>query len=205
MKLPKKYFDNLTAARYREYLKLLPHIKKENTRIITMLIFTFVAMSIFGFFAINPTLSTITELKKQLADSTALHQQLTIKINNLSNLQAQYNSLAPDLPYVFAAIPNSPYVPTFMGQIQTLAINTQLSIISLQVEELELTTKIKLAKGYSYAFVLQASGTYDNIAKFLMSITQFSRIVTIEQVSLARAQGKIPGLIVIVRGRTYFD
>src|SRR4051794_1976618 len=98
MKLPKNYFENLTAAKYREYLKLLPSIHDERTQLITMLIFTFVALSFFGLFAINPTLSTIVELKKELSDSQFVDQQLTNKINNLESLQQRYNLLGPDLP-----------------------------------------------------------------------------------------------------------
>ena len=82
MKLPRHYFTDLSAAKYREYLKLLPNIQNEKTKAITMLIFTFVAMSFLGIFAINPTLSTIVELNKQLEESKFVHEQLQTKINN---------------------------------------------------------------------------------------------------------------------------
>src|SRR6266699_3633243 len=121
MKLPKHYFDNLSAAKYREYLKLLPDMQKENVRAITMLIFTFAALSFFGVFAINPTLSTIITLKKQLADSSFVAEQLLTKINNLSALQTKYNLLQNDLPVLLEAIPDNAAAPTLMGQVVGLA------------------------------------------------------------------------------------
>ncbi len=111
MKIPKNYFENLSTSKYREYLKLLPNFHEENTRIITTLILTFLAMSFFGIFAINPTLSTIVTLKKQLADSQLVHEKLGTKINNLSSLQQQYTQLSSELPVVFEAIPQTAQAP----------------------------------------------------------------------------------------------
>ena len=75
MKLPKNYFESLSITKYREYLKLLPATKRENTKAITMLIFTFISLSVLGLFAINPTLSTIIELQKQYEESQFVHEQ----------------------------------------------------------------------------------------------------------------------------------
>src|SRR5882724_3344563 len=101
MQLPKNYFANLSTVRYREYLKLLPKIKNDSSRAITMLILTFLAMAFLSIFAINPTLTTIVELQKQLQDSQFVYQELQTKRNNLSNLQDQYKVLSDnnDLPY----------------------------------------------------------------------------------------------------------
>ena len=84
----------MSLRKYRAFLKLLPPIKNENTRIITTLILTFAAMTFFGAFAINPTLTTIVNLKKQLEDSQIVYNKLVEKNNNLSFLLNQYNSLS---------------------------------------------------------------------------------------------------------------
>src|SRR6185369_4829855 len=111
-KLPQNYFENLSVTKYREYLKLLPHMKKESTKLITMLIFTFISLSLLGIFAINPTLSTIIELQKQYDESQFVYQQLKTKSNNLSTLHQQYQVLSDDLPYVYDAIPQKADIPT---------------------------------------------------------------------------------------------
>lgn len=138
MKLPRAYFNNLTASRYREYLKLLPDIQKENTRAVVTLIFTFFAMSFFGIFAINPTLSTIVTLKKQLADSQLVHDNLKTKISNLSVLQQQYAQLNADLPIVFEAIPEEARATSLLGQIMGLAKEKRVVIVSLGTAKISL-------------------------------------------------------------------
>lgn len=138
MKIPKNYFNNLPASKYREYLKLLPNMQKENTRIITTLILTFFAMSFFGIFAINPTLSTIVTLQKQLADSELVYEKLKTKITTLSSLQQQYANLQADLPVVMEAIPKIPDAPLLTAQIHGLAKQRNIKITSFSISGVQL-------------------------------------------------------------------
>lgn len=204
MKLPKSYFENITTAKYREYLKLLPDMKKENTRIITMLIFTFAALSFFGVFAINPTLTTIVDLRKKLEDNTRVHEQLQTKISNLSTLQQKYSELTQDLPIVLEAIPESPSAALGVGQVQSLAEAAGLEITSLRVFEVQLaaTTQLPL-RGGSFSFMLEAEGNYDDMLAFTTMLTQMNRIVTIETMGMSR-DPQTNVLTLNVRGKEYF-
>jgi Tfp pilus assembly protein PilO len=204
MKLPKSYFNNLSSAKYHEYLKLLPNMQQENTRIITMLIFTFAAMTFFGIFAINPTLTTIVDLKKQLADSQYVQEQLRTKINNLSTLQQRYNEITPDVPVIFSAIPDTPSAPLFVGQVETLAKQAHLSVTSLRVSEVQLITQKNTAsRNASFSFQLEATGTYEDMLTFAKLLSQMNRIVTVESMGIAK-DTKQEKLLVTVRGREYF-
>lgn len=204
MKLPKTYFENLSASRYRQYLKLLPALKSSHAKAITMLIFTFGALSFLGIFAINPTLVTIVDLQKQLADSQLVHEKLTTKMNNLSNLQQQYNLLAGDLPAIYDAIPQQASVPQFVAQVEAIAKKSTITITSLQVSQVPLTAgNANETTALSFVFALEATGTYDNITNFLSTLTNFSRIVTLESVSVSK-DPKQDGLVLEVRGREYF-
>lgn len=57
-----------------KYLQLLPNLKGEKTQKFTTLILTFFALSFFGLLAINPTISTISELNKELEDNKFVDQ-----------------------------------------------------------------------------------------------------------------------------------
>lgn len=206
MKLPKTYFSNLSTEKYREYLKLLPNMKEENTKIITMLILTFAAMTFFGLFAINPTLTTIVELQKQLADSEYLKEQLTTKITNLSALQQQYTTISPELPVLFEAIPQDPLAPYFVGQVEAVAKIANLSIISIHVSEVQLTTDTKAKPGIplsSFTTTIEAQGTYEDILQFAEELTHMNRIVTIETFGISKDK-ETESLIVTLRTREYF-
>lgn len=204
MKIPKTYFQNLSAAKYREYLKLLPEQHKENVKLFINLVLTFSALMFFGLFAINPTLSTIVELKKQLADNTFVQEQLSKKISNLSTLQQKHNLINADLPIIQAAIPEEASAPTLTGQLQALAEENAISITSLRISEVQLTSEKQTSPaGSSYIFFLEGEGTYDNMLHFSESLANLSRIVTIESMSISKDSQK-GKLMLSLRGKTYF-
>lgn len=204
MKLPRNYFENLTASKYREYLKLLPDMKKDNTRIITTLILTFTAMSFFGIFAINPTLSTIVDLRKQLTDSEFVAEQLETKIANLSTLQNKYTQLAPDIPVVLEAIPENPAATLLVGQVQTIARDNNITILSLRISEVQLTSNVQSpTKGSSFTFLIEAKGNYQSMIAFVDKLTRFNRIVVIDSLGINK-DNKQNSLLLNVRGRAYF-
>jgi Tfp pilus assembly protein PilO len=204
MRLPKTYFENLSAAKYHEYLKLLPNMEHENTSIFITLALTFAALSFFGIFAINPTLSTIFDLKKQLADNKAVEKQLSTKINNLSSLQQQYTQLGPDLPIVFAAIPKKADAPLLTAQVAALAQKEKVTITTYRVAEVLLASNKQAAsKTTSYIFTLQASGNYDDMINFASSLARLNRVVTVESMNIGK-DPKAGQLLLTIRGRQYF-
>lgn len=203
MKLPKSYFESLSAAKYREYLKLLPNMHEETMRSFMTLALTFGALSFFGVFAINPTLSTIVDLKKQVADNKAVDQQLTTKINNLSSLQQQYNQLGPALTNVYTAVPKSAEVPLLSAQIAALAKKNTLAITTYRVAQVQLATKQPNTKTQSFIFTLQATGNYNNMLTFSSELANLDRIITVESMEIGR-DSKTNDLVVTIRGRQYF-
>ena len=206
MKLPKNYFENLTASKYRAYLKLLPNMRKESNKAIVMLIFTFIALSFLGFFAINPTLTTIVELKKQLEDSQFVHDQLTTKMANLSSLQQQYEILTPDLHIIIDAIPQNPQVAVLAGQLEALAPKYGVQIKSIRIEKVVLATtkKTKLPPATSFLFTMDAVGEYDAMMDFASAITNFNRIVTITGITLTKDVNS-NDLLLTIEGKQYFQ
>lgn len=203
MKLPNNYFENLSASKYRDYLKLLPNIEKENTSLFVMLALTFGALSFFGIFAINPTLSTIFELQKELEENQSVATQLETKTNNLHLLQQQYTTMEPDFRYVFDAIPTSANAPLLSAQVQALAKSNRVTITAYRIAEVQLASEKKSPKALSYTFTLQAEGTYQDLINFSKSLAQFSRIVTIESMSIGR-DSETNELALTIRGRQYF-
>jgi len=202
MKLPKNYFEGLAATKYREYLKLLPDIHKENTQLISVIIFTLAALSFLGIFAINPTLTTIVELKKQLADSEFVEQQLTAKIADLGTLQQKYTSLSGDIPVVYGAIPQNPTLPLLIAQVQGLAKSKNVHITAIHVSEVQLAGAHENPDGLSFLFNIDGTGAYDDIMNYAFALSNFSRIVTIESLTVEK-DPKTNLLDLSVRGRAY--
>lgn len=203
MKLPKNYFENLSTAKYRDYMKLLPHVEKDTTQTFLTLVLTLLALIFFGIFAINPTLSTIIDLKKQLKDSQYVADQLQQKIINLSTLQQKYNDLTPQLPVVFEAIPQNPSVFLFSGQLQSLIKKSGLTLTSFQIFEVKLAGGKLLEQNPSFGFSIEASGDYQNMLAFASSLSHMKRVASIESIGIEK-DVRTNTLILSVQGKTYF-
>ncbi|MGI8419305.1 MAG: type 4a pilus biogenesis protein PilO [Candidatus Levyibacteriota bacterium] len=203
MKLPKSYFENLSATKYREYLKVLPNMQQENTHLFVMLALTFIALSVFGIFAINPTLSTIADLEKQVADNKQVDQQLTTKLNNLSTLQQHYNQMGNDLTNIYNAVPQNANVPLLSAQVEALAKKHTLIISAYRVAEVQVASAKKVTKTRSFIFTLQAQGNYNDMLKFSSELANISRVITVESMEIGR-DSKTDDLVLTLRGRQYF-
>ncbi|HVA96870.1 MAG TPA: type 4a pilus biogenesis protein PilO [Candidatus Acidoferrales bacterium] len=203
MKLPKNYFESLSATKYREYLKLLPNMQEETTRSFVTLALTFGALSFFGIFAINPTLSTIADLQKQLADDQQTDQQLQTKINNLSSLEQQYNQLGSNLTNIYAAVPQNADVPLLSAQIAALAKKHNLQLNAFRIAEIQLATITKNPKTQSFVFTMQADGNYNDMLAFTAELAKVSRVITIESMDIGR-NSQTNNLVLTLRGRQYF-
>lgn len=188
---------------FNKYLQLLPNFKEQKTQAFTTIALTLLALSVFGFFAINPTISTIAKLKKELADSKLVDQQLDTKIQALSMLQNQYSLLENDIPFIFNAVPQKPLVPLLAGQTQSLAKTSNITLERLEAFEVELSQKKAEKKNQAYAFSLQGNGSYAQIIEFAKSLINFERVATIDVISINQVE-KTLDLNVNIRGKAYF-
>lgn len=185
-----------------KYFQLLPDFGQERLAKFTTLVLTLIALSFFGIFAINPTLSTIAKLGKELEDNKFVDQKLTQKINNLNSLQKKYQNLQTDLPVILSSVPKGPEVPLLAAQIQAVAKNSNTSIDNLQTFQVEIPTGPS-QKYFSYSFALSASGGYNDLNNFLLNLSNMQRIVSLDILSLTKKSG-VNSLQLTLRGRAYF-
>lgn len=199
-----KSLKSITKQKIKNrYLEIFPGLKDKNTKKFTTLILTMIALIIFGFFAINPTLSTIAHLKKELKDNKEVTEKLDQKIKNLSILQQKYSSLSDDLPKIFSSIPQTPDITTFIGQLQTLSTQENIVITRLQTFEVELPKKD--TSDYSqFTFSLGIEGSYENLLNFMTEMSDFDRIVTFDNLSIGKAAGSENVLQLDIKGKVYF-
>jgi Tfp pilus assembly protein PilO len=173
---------------YSKYLAFMPDLKQERAKKFTTIVLTLAASIILGFFAVNPTLSTIANLQKQIDDNVFVDQKLQQKISNLSILQQKYANVQNDLPVITDAIPTSIQMPLLVADIQTIAKDTNLKLNSFQTFEVNLSKGKITNKNYSsFDFGLSAEGTYQQITDFLNNLVNFQRIITITNISISKS------------------
>jgi Tfp pilus assembly protein PilO len=193
--------------RYAKYLEKMPNFKSEQNEKIVTIALTLIATIILGIFAINPTLSTIVGLQKQLDDSRLYEQALEQKINNLSLLNQKYKQIQNDLPTIFAAIPQTPEIATLTAELQTIASSSSATtLISLQALDVNLSKQAPTNNNYStYGFNITIQGNYQNLITVLDNLINFQRILTIDSISIVKSTLETQSILQLnVSGNAYF-
>lgn len=117
----------------RYYQALQPVMSRASTRSYTTLILSLLAISLFGWYAIRPTVRTILFLRREIADKTTLNQRMEEKITALIEAQAVYEDVQPRLSLIPQALPETPEVMDAVIQIRNFALVSGASVSAIQV------------------------------------------------------------------------
>lgn len=167
------------------------------------LIFTLFSLSFFGIFAIRPTLSTISQLKKQFEESSLVLSSLKEKNRSLQVLGIQYSQIEPQLPLITNAIPESPKIPELTRQIEVLSAQNNVSVDKLDMGIIELyPAKKSNPPIFSYTFSVSVKGSENDINNFITQILNFERLISIERISTGKADKD--NYDASITGRAYF-
>lgn len=198
-KLP--IIDTHRFSRY--YTTLEPFLAGVKVRAYTMFIFSFFALSFFGYFAIKPTLTTISVLKRQIIDARYVDQKLQEKINSLSEAQVAYESIKPDLEIIQTALPEETRFSPFVKGLEKMATESGISLVNLGFQPVSLSPfeATGSAKEIPIGFNLTLSGEYKNAADFVKRLTSFERLTTVEKMGLSADEKTIS---LILTGNTYY-
>lgn len=190
-------------SNYDKYYKdFVPYIKKENNQKYLMIILSLLASIFFFIFAINPTLSTIAKLRKQISDARFVEEKLSQKINNLSSLSQQYQKIESDIPFIIDAIPEDPKVPTLVGQIQSLGQESSIQILNIEVFPVSLIAATS-TQSSSFDFNVSGNSSYENMEKFIDDLSNMQRALSISgiQTSISTENENID---FIIKGKAYY-
>lgn len=188
-----------------KYLNVFSNIGNARTQKLISIVLTLTALSLFGLFAINPTLSTIAKLRKEISDYEVINQKLEEKIFALNTLQQAYANLENEVPTVTNAIPESPLVPQFIGQIQSIAKSSNIFVVQLQNSQVDLYREnAALDKYKAFNFSLIGDGNYEDIKKFIENVTSMERVVGIDTSSINNVENNNTILRLNFQGIAYF-
>lgn len=205
MEISKTLLKNLPK---NKYLSLIPKNYQKKTKTIATLVFTLIGISLFGFFAVNPTISTIAQLSKQLDDDKFIDTQLQEKLTNLSILQEKYRALELDLPIILNAVPETPEVPLFVAKIQKLSTTSHVSLEHLGTFQIDLikqnTAENQPNLPSTFNFSLDIQGTFANTTAFITDLSKLDRLITIDSISFTKKSGPLELISLGIRGKAYY-
>lgn len=183
---------------HRYYQKLQPIMKKPKMRASTTAVFSFLAISLFAWYAIRPTAQTIIHLRREIVDKTALNQQMENKITALIEAQEKYQSIENRLPVLKQALPENPDAIILARQLQNLAIYSGASISAIQIPSLpvlgqEATPGAKLAPPKpleNFPISITLAGQYTSLKAFMDGLISMRRITSIDSIAFKLAPSK---------------
>jgi len=189
------------TAKYRKYYEAIGGFAKTpKNRAYTTTIFSFLAVSLFGWYAIRPTLQTILYLRREIIDKTDISKKMEEKISNLIGAQATYQSVENQLPLLDAALPTNPEAVSLVQQIKKLADTTNATITSIQVASVPILTgdaapvetkntpatgakSLTEFKTKTFNFSVILVGGYPTLKSFLDGIMNMRRVVAIDSMN----------------------
>lgn len=186
-------------GRYRKYYKAIePKLEKPRNKAYTTIVFSFLVVSLFGWYAIRPTIQTILTLKREIKDKTELSKKMEEKIAALIEAQAYYQEIEPLLPAIDQALPTIPDAIPLLVQLRNLASMSATIITTIQLPTVPIMSQEILPgskgvinpaatganKQQTFDVSLSVKGPYSNIHAFIEGITFMRRIATIESISI---------------------
>jgi Tfp pilus assembly protein PilO len=200
--------QDLDPKKFSRYYKSLgPITQKKDFQAYTMLVLSFLAISFFGYFAIKPALATIFNLRRQIEDAKVVDQKLQEKITALSEAQANYEAIRPDMEIIMSALPEETKFAPFVKSLEKISTDTKNQISNLAFQSVDLskkeaTTTIEI-KETPIKFSLSLAGTYPDMAECIKRLASFERILTLERIGFV-TQGQSTPLQLNLIGSTYY-
>jgi Tfp pilus assembly protein PilO len=186
------------ATRYHRYYRVIePILKTPKNRAYTAAVFSFLAISLFGWYAIRPTIQTILFLRQEIADKSIVNQKMEEKINALIEAQAAYENVRPQLTLILEAMPPDPEALNVVTQLRNLAVNSGLTFTNLTLSQVPLlgsdapaTGSARTARKSEGVFTLSLvlNAPFTTVKSFIDGVVSMRRILSIDSVNIVPSQ-----------------
>jgi len=179
---------------YRKYLERIVEMYKtrQDLKAYLELILTMVSAIIFVVFAIRPTFLTIAKLYKEKGEKETIIKTLELKRQNLQTAEANYNQHLSEINLLSEVMPAQPKPDELLTQIEGLATQSSIMIISQTINEVSLTNQAQDPEASlpkSYAINLMATGSYEQIYQFTKNLENFRRPLGFNSVLMQISDG----------------
>lgn len=184
---------------YRKYYRSLePMLAKPKTKQYSTVIFFFLTVALFGWFAIKPTIQTILYLQREIVDKKAVNTQMDDKINALIEAQAILENIQSKTEVITSAVPTNPQAVDIARQLKNLVQTTQASLSAIQIASVPILVETpvtalpsSVVKHTAIPITVSIDGPYAVLASFMSELLTMQRIVTIDSISFSPGKSGI--------------
>ncbi|MEK7458346.1 MAG: type 4a pilus biogenesis protein PilO [Patescibacteria group bacterium] len=181
-------FASTEVLRERTMRELQQFYQKPIAKVSVELLATLIVVIVLAFFAIRPTLLTMSQLLKDIDDRKKTGDSLSKKIATLSTLSAEYPTMRREVSLLDIAIPNTPNFDGFMRRLEKIAANNNLIIESIQATQLpkETATNIGADTAFqitSFSISINFKGEYAKVRNTLNELMTMDRYATLNSLT----------------------
>lgn len=194
-------------SRYNRYfIYVKPIIKNIYVKTYSSLVFSLVAITFFGLFAIRPTIKTIFALRQDISQQSKVLDELIQKSKNLEVGRINYEAIDSDLKQdIDSLIPDSVEIDRIIESLNNLASENQASISGLQIQPFEVYAASESAslelKEVSFTFNIQ--GSYQSLMRVLSQVPSNVRLLSIDTLNINKSEeGSL--LIMSINAKTFY-
>ena len=202
--------------RYREFFLNIVALYRRNQdlRMFLEVLLSLATVSFFAYFALKPTLVTITELYKNIQTKEDLVNKMDIKIQNISAAQTIFDSEAVRVSFTQNAVPDPASPETFVRQIEGLAVTSSVNLLGVSIGQVTLVGEEKkssnsetdiapLPEGArALTFSVSVNGSYPALSRFLSELENLRRPIRIDNTGLSSAETEEgTELVLLISGR----
>ena len=208
---------NLPEQYRKYYHSLEPILAKPKTQMYSTVIFIFLVVALFGWYAVKPTVQTILYLRKEIIDKKSVNKKMDEKIEALIKAQALIDSIGTRITFIDDAMPIDPNAIDVVRQLRDIATSADASISAIQVSSVPVlqSATASASKAYSIKQVdvsvtMSIDGTYDKLSTFLKSLIAMRRIITIESITFTPNKTQValasvsPPIQLVLKMSTYY-
>lgn len=190
-------------SRYYTYIK--PVSENKFVRSSAPYIFSIITTSILIIFAIRPTISTISNLQKNIENNQQVLDNITSKSLNLSEAKKRFESIpSSSKNKINTAIPQDAEITTLIASLQN-AVPKEATISAIHIEGVTVvdTQPLKIPPSLNeIKFIFNVQGSYTQIMATLSQLKKTSRTISIDTIDIGKqSEGAI---LLSISGKGYF-
>jgi Tfp pilus assembly protein PilO len=162
-------------------------------RVSIELILSIIVVVFFAIFAIRPTLITMADLIKEIADKKELDQQMDLKLASLYTAQEQYERYQASFYLLDESIPRKLDLVKSLKKFEKIAGEGELVINQISLAEVPESIGDELLSGnfenYHRDFLpinIEVIGDYMQIREFIEKIMDLRQVIIVDQVVIDR-------------------
>lgn len=170
------------AESYRVLFKGSPATKVFERKAYTYLGLTLTAVSVFGAFAIRPTLASIISLSQKNKELLNLEKSFDTKIAALTTARENLNKVKDDLPLVQETLPSQEAFPELLESLNVIASKNEVAFTSLGFSKVKFSNDSPNLVVIPFRIAIE--GSFWQVTATIREIEESFQLIKIKEINI---------------------